>query len=145
MQEEHNYIVWNKKFETGIITIDAQHRKLVRIINRLHSTLMNRTDFDIDKDASLKLILNEAIQYTKTHFSLEEQLMKTVNYPGFAQHKKEHEAFILKIIETGKSTKADSVRSYFSFVKFLSDWVLSHIANTDMLYAKDVLNYYKKM
>ncbi|MFI3257493.1 MAG: bacteriohemerythrin [Spirochaetales bacterium] len=133
------YIEWNKKFEIGIQTIDEQHKKLIQIINTLYSALMTEpTD-----NNKIRISLQESTDYVKTHFAFEEKLMRAVNYPDFIPHKRQHDEYIMKIIDAAKGLKNGDIKAGFAFVKFLCDWLLYHIAYTDTLYVKDVLNYYK--
>jgi hemerythrin len=42
-------------------------------------------------------VVDELIDYTQYHFSTEEKYMLEYAYPGYEQHKAEHEEFIDKI------------------------------------------------
>lgn len=139
-----SFIQWNSKFETGIPTIDAQHKKLVALCNNLHAAIMkNSSESGLKWEDSLASALHECTDYVQTHFHDEEILMKAAGYSGYEKHKKEHEAFTRKILETAQKFNSISVISALQFVKFLYDWILSHIAHEDMLFAKPVLEYYE--
>ena len=131
------FIEWNPKFETGIPTIDAQHKKLVVLCNNLRSAIMkNSSPEGLNWEGSLASALRECTDYVQTHFHDEEVLMKAAGYDGYERHKKEHEAFTRKILETAQNFSTISVTGAIQFVKFLYDWILSHIA-------KPVMEYYK--
>ena len=57
--------VWSQIFETGIAEVDAQHRRLVELVNDLGE--------EIDRGDSRKLdfVLQELAQYTVYHFGSE--------------------------------------------------------------------------
>lgn len=44
-------------------------------------------------------VLNELIDYTKTHFADEEQLMEEHGYPDYEKHKETHAELIEKLLE----------------------------------------------
>ena len=143
-KDDADFIQWNPKFETGIPTIDAQHKKLVALCNNLRSAIMkNSSPEGLNWEGSLASALRECTDYVQTHFHDEEVLMKAAGYDGLERHKKEHEAFTRKVRETAQNFSTISVTGAIQFVKFLYDWILSHIAHEDMLFAKPVMDYYR--
>lgn len=142
---ESDYIKWDPKFEIGIPVIDEQHKKLVELCNNSYQALIKQRTSGSTWEQSLSGTLHECVEYVQTHFKDEEKLMAACGYPGFQEHKKVHESFIKKIIETSHSFQgAGAGNSAFKFVKFLYDWILSHIAHEDKLYVKSVLEYYRQ-
>lgn len=83
----------------------------------------------------------ECASYVQIHFKDEEKLMKAINYGNFDAHKKRHDEFTMKVIETAKGFDAMTVADAIKFVKFLYDWVLTHIAHEDNQYIKDALKH----
>ncbi len=145
MEEVREYIVWEKRFEIGIPVIDAQHKKLVDMCNDLYQGLLrHKTNSITSIDAPLKKTLHAAVDYVKEHFAAEEKLMLQVGYPKFEAHKKRHEVFIAKILETAMHIETTPVLQSFQFVKFIYDWILEHIAHEDTLYVNSVLEYARK-
>ncbi len=137
-----SYIQWSKKFELGIPVIDAQHRHLVALCDRLHRAIMQNTaDSGLKWEDSLAAALRECTEYVQTHFRDEELLMQAAGYADFAAHKAKHAAFTLKVIETAKGFSSVSVTAALQFVKFLYEWVLTHIAHEDTLYRKCIMDY----
>lgn len=55
------------------------------MVNELHDAMKVGKGKEV-----LEKILAGLIQYTVTHFADEDRLMKLHNYPGYEQHKKEH-------------------------------------------------------
>lgn len=140
-----NYIRWNKKFELGIPAIDEEHKRLVALCDELHSKIMKSGKGDGGGwEESLVHALHVCTEYVQTHFRHEEILMKACGYENFERHKKEHEAFTKKVLETAAEFNQASVISALQFVKFLYDWILSHIAHEDQLIARPVIEYYNR-
>lgn len=141
-----NYIKWESKFEIGIPVIDEQHKTLVSLCDRLYQELIqNKATGSPMWDESLKAALRECVEYVQTHFKDEEKLMKVSDYPRFIEHKKMHDTFIKKILDTTGDFEDATIGIAFKFVKFLYDWILSHIAHEDRLYVKCILDYYRRI
>ena len=137
------YISWDPKFELGIPVIDSQHKKLVDLCNRLYEDLMKNKDKD-GWQMSLSGTLKECVEYVRTHFHDEEVIMRAAEYENFASHKRSHEDFIHKILNTTHEFDKATFSTALQFVRFLYDWVLGHIAHEDKLYVKRILEYYRE-
>ncbi len=145
MEGNKVYIKWEKKFEIGIPVIDSQHQILVEMCNDLYQGLLNhKASSKTSIDEPLRKSLRAAVAYVKEHFSAEEKLMLKCGYPNFDEHKKRHEVFISRILETALQIETSPVLQSFQFIKFIYEWILEHIAHEDTLYVKYVLEYVKK-
>jgi hemerythrin len=58
-----------------------------------------------------------------------------IKYPDYHVHKKEHEELVFKILEAVKEYEDGKKYVPNSFVHTLKDWICSHIAVYDQLYA----------
>lgn len=138
------YIAWDNKFLLGIPVIDEQHKKLVALCNNLYEALMKNKVAGIPAwQTSLTDTLKECVDYVKTHFHAEEVIMQAANYVDYASHKKLHEDFIRKVLETSRDFDKATFTTAFQFVRFLYEWILQHIAHEDKLYVKSVQEYYR--
>ena len=54
------FVLWNKKYNTGIKEIDDQHKKLVNILNQLYESFVDRTT-----NEKLKKVFKEDIEEGK--------------------------------------------------------------------------------
>ncbi|MCL2880463.1 MAG: hypothetical protein FWF29_09475, partial [Treponema sp.] len=82
-----------------------------------------------------------AVAYAKNHFATEEKYMLATKFKGYAEHKKVHDEFIHTVARAIKDFKAGKRLVLEKFAYFLKDWVLSHVAGMDVLYAQ----YFKKI
>ena len=128
---------WDDNLETGIAKIDAQHKKLVDILNRLVAHLANLSSVtDLDE------IFDELIDYTDYHFKTEEGIW-TQYFEGDAwleAHKKTHNSFLSETLEIKKNQeKKEFDEVIYDIVRFLSQWLAYHILDTDKRMAKVVL------
>ena len=80
---------WSDSFNVHIQEVDEQHKVLVDLLNQLHRAIVERHG-----KATSQEILNQLAGYTRTHFLLEESLMRVLHYPGLEIHKQQHEDLI---------------------------------------------------
>jgi hemerythrin len=126
-------VEWDDKYLIGIPLIDEQHKELIRLTNELYKGCLAG-------DGAARAFFSEAVRgamdYVKYHFSAEEKILENVKYPYLARHKKEHEDFVFKMVEDVKNFQEGKKFVPNNFVRFLKDWILSHIAIADTRYAK---------
>jgi len=122
-------IIWNDSYAVKVKQFDDQHRKLINMMNDLHDAMKVGKGKEV-----LEKILTGLIQYTNTHFAEEEQLMKQHGYPGFEQHKKAHNLFVMQVIDVQKKFNEGNAVLTQSVMIFLRDWLQKHIQGVDKNY-----------
>ncbi len=122
-------IQWNESLSVGIPSMDAQHQKLINIINRLHDAMKEGKGKDV-----IAPVLNELHNYTVTHFTAEEKLMEQCNYGGLAQQKQQHSMFVNQIKKYQSDLEKGSLTLPLSVSNFLKDWLVNHIQGMDKKY-----------
>jgi len=132
-----DYVKWDKKFSIGIQGIDAQHKRLIELCNETYKKLMEGGPSHSSEAwrTPVKEALAECVDYAIIHFGSEEKVMADANYPGLAKHKKEHDKFTRKVQHEFESFDSMTFSAALQFVKFLYEWILSHIAHEDKLIA----------
>ena len=68
---------WREGYETGISTMDEQHRVLIGLINNLYRIIRDKKGYD-----QLREVLQEMSKYGETHLQAEEELLGQHEYPG---------------------------------------------------------------
>ncbi len=128
--ERHRFVVWKDEYSVGIQTIDDDHRKLLDLINRLQMAVHYNNGESFEREA-----MKELIDYTKYHFSREENFMEECDYPGFAEHKKEHELMVEQL--NGMLTRYEGLGPAVieKVADFLQEWLIQHIYGSDQKYA----------
>ena len=123
------------EYRTGIESIDVEHEKLFEIANRIYETLMD--EFIPDKYDYIVQILNELSEYAATHFRNEEEYMMSIRYKKLISQKAEHQEFTEKM-ESYDLSKVDENQKgvILELLDFLSDWLVRHILESDMLIGK---------
>lgn len=121
---------WNEKYNTGIKSIDEQHQQLFSLGNQLFSVISRGEG--IDNYDKIMAVLAELKNYTACHFKHEEELMEKFNYQDYEAHKKQHEAFVEKIIEVeSKNIDDNQNKITLEIIEFIADWVQNHIVKSD--------------
>ena len=124
------FMNWTDKFSVGIPSIDAQHKKLVSMVNELFDAMKSGHG----KDAVGKTLAG-LIQYTLTHFDYEEKLFAQTGYPDTAAHKKEHEDLKKKVVAMQEKIKIGTgAAQSMEVMEFLKNWLNDHILGTDKKY-----------
>jgi len=121
-------VQWQNSYSVGIRLIDEQHMQLIRLTNKLFASCMAGRD---QSKSTFLDVVNEAVDYTGYHFSTEEKVMERVKYPDYQRHKQEHANFVREVYIKADEFKANKPLTPLSFVYFLRDWVLHHIAVSD--------------
>ncbi|MDR2633314.1 MAG: bacteriohemerythrin [Treponema sp.] len=138
--KETAFITWKDTYSVGIPKIDEQHQELVQLTATLFAACMRGAE---SGRLYFKQVVHDLVQYVSFHFSAEERLMERIEFPGFAEHKKQHEQFVKKVLEDVKKFESGQGIVPSTFVRFLRDWILTHIAKEDQKYG-DYLRYAKK-
>jgi hemerythrin len=137
--DELEVVAWDEKFATGLELIDAQHQQLVSITNELfHACVAG------DEDRVFKETMSRMVEYVKYHFGAEQQMLLRVKYPDYNDHKKQHDEMVRNILEAVKEYNEGKQFVPNHFVRILRDWILSHIALCDKLYAAFIADQVKK-
>jgi hemerythrin len=135
------FVEWDNRYILGIPLIDSQHKKLLDMTNQLYAGCLMGEE---KAKEFFRKTIHRAVEYVKYHFSTEEKLFLLVEYPGFAIHKKEHESFISQLIQTARDFDSGKPFIPNAFVRFLRDWILTHIAISDKLYADYIFDLKKQ-
>ncbi|NIL99737.1 MAG: bacteriohemerythrin [Acidobacteria bacterium] len=122
-------ITWGPQLETGIPTIDAQHKRLVDIINNLNDALNAGR-----RDEEMGAIFDELVAYTETHFTYEEKLLTSHEYDELEEHCREHRVFTDQIKMDRDNFNAGVWEFEQRFLDYLRGWLINHIQGTDRAY-----------
>ena len=127
---KENPCEFTEDYFTGITLIDAEHRELFKIIDRMNQMIrVGVDDSDLDE---IKKIVAQLDNYVKEHFSDEEEYMESINYAGISGQKAAHAAFIAKM----EAINFDEIRknpqeNMERLVEYLIQWLIQHILRMD--------------
>ncbi len=128
--------VWENDLSVGITRVDDQHKVLIAIINRLNAAMKKRMS-----KAVIGKIIDSLLEYTKTHFGMEEELFKRYRYqePEYSKHLKAHAGFIKTIDEIKQQYAQGDTTVNLSVLSLLRRWLIEHIKGTDKKYVPFLL------
>ncbi|MCS7238261.1 MAG: bacteriohemerythrin [Thermoguttaceae bacterium] len=123
------HCVWSDQYSVGIVRLDDQHRKIFQMLNTLRQAMLDKKS-----DQVLAGIVNDLVQYAKTHFASEEAYFQMYAYPERDAHKQEHEEFTRKVRQFQEDLAKGRATLTLDVLKFLSDWVKNHVLGSDKKY-----------
>ncbi|MBL0207373.1 MAG: bacteriohemerythrin [Propionivibrio sp.] len=126
VEESNPMLAWSFTYETGHAGIDAQHKELLRMLNRLDSSTRSGQD-----ESNSRKVMKALIDFVIDHFSFEEKLMHDRGYPYAQAHHSEH----LNLVETLSSydlqLKANAQVNPHQLTSSLHTWLMHHILDSD--------------
>ncbi len=127
-------VEWKDEYSVGIASIDQQHKKLIDLINMLQTTVDYATGEEFEREC-----LAAVVDYTKTHFVYEEELMEKYGYPEFEAHKAQHQEMIDKVDQLLAEYERLPESAMKNTLSFLKQWLIRHINGTDKDYSEFLL------
>jgi hemerythrin len=128
---ENELVKWSPTYVSHVKIVDKQHQELFNLTNTLFQHCVG--DPEAEK-TFFKEVIHTAIDYVKTHFATEEKMMLYTKYSGYAEHKREHDAFVLTVVDAVRAFNETGKLNLIQFTRFLKDWILTHIAVCDKKY-----------
>lgn len=125
-----NEIIWNDDFNIGVEIIDSAHQRLFSIVRRIMKMIDENKNQQLACEEGVKFFKNYAAQ----HFAEEEEYMRSINYQGYAMHKKLHDNLRDKTLPRLQQDLKDTGYSSESVDRFLGiciSWLTGHIMIED--------------
>lgn len=117
--------------KTGIDEIDRQHAQLLTCMEDLMAFVGGRYEF-----AAVFTAVQVLLDYVQQHFTYEENLLRSWDYPDLDKHIAGHQAIEADVrhlwvqLESGDETVTEEL------VQTIRQWILKHINEEDIEYAK---------
>ncbi len=128
---------WEELFSTGIDYFDKQHKVLFGFINVLRSNTVGKRNLEVVNE-----VTDSLLNYTMTHFLEEEIVLCRLDFPGFADHKAEHDEFLIAVRDLYirfKAGKSESRLIAAEIITVVSEWLQGHILVKDKAYGEFLL------
>lgn len=130
------FLNWEAKYEFGIPEMDKQHKKWLEILNKFYDQVSSG---DIKKN--MGTMVDEALQYTKFHFSEEEKFMAKMNFANIKEQQKMHKEIISTLEKFKSDLNSKKLITSTALTNELKNWFKMHILVEDMKYA----DHFRKM
>jgi hemerythrin len=127
-------IEWSDELSVGIQEIDEQHKVLVGLVNEMDEAIRQHHGSEVTAE-----ILQRLAEYTKIHFAVEESLFRIFDYPGYEEHKKQHDELIREVLELQNKVNSGKKSVSFQLLHFLKMWLTQHILDSDKEYGPYLL------
>ncbi len=128
------FIPWDEKYSVKIKSIDDQHKKLFGMVNELHDSMLHGKSKEV-----MGKVLAELVNYTASHFAIEEDYMKKYAFSGYDAHKKEHDDLAKQATDVLNNFTSGKTVLSMAVMDFLKDWLYKHILKTDLLYVEHLI------
>jgi hemerythrin len=135
---QSDLVKWSSTFSVGVKLIDEQHKELLKLTNDLFNHCIGNEE---EERAYFQRVISKAVDYVKVHFATEEKIMIATKFGGYWEHKREHDAFVLTVVEQVRAFNEGRTFTLLAFTRFLKEWILTHIAVTDKKY----FEYFKRI
>lgn len=119
------FVSWAENDAVNIESIDEQHRKMIGIINHLHSLLETKNLTEINKT------FDDLDSYLKEHFHTEETYMMEHKFPGYISHKLEHDRYYTKIMNFKEAVARGEIKLNLEILNSLKKWFHNHLEIND--------------
>lgn len=124
---------WSDEYSVGIREIDDQHKKLLKMFAAIEESIESAGSWS---DIHYGLVTLK--EFAKSHFLLEQALMRMFGYTGLASHMTTHSHFFEKLEQMEHRSLGASAKQ--ETIEFLCDWFKNHICKTDKDYADYILS-----
>ena len=128
-----------EEYLTGIPQVDEEHTRIFELAEQAYQLLQDEHRYD--KYDDLVHLVEELKSYTKYHFEHEEEYMESIHYKKLYTQKIQHEGFRRKLeeltrLDSIEGDQEDQDKVIDDILKFVTDWLVSHILHNDKLIGK---------
>lgn len=110
--------------------MDDQHGILMDAINELRQALIRGCGRE-----KISELLDQLIEFTRMHFSSEEQLMAQTGFPGLEEHRAEHHRMLAEILQAAHRLQYGEGLQLRPLLCGMHDRFLEHIESIDRQYS----------
>jgi hemerythrin len=128
MKKLEQLFQWQDHYCVGNSTVDAQHRQLFALLERLQQAL-----YPDDSRSLIAETLEKLLGATRQHFQDEEAIMARAQYPRLDEHKITHRKLIDELLQLRKEFLDGGSVHTIELLVFLKDWLTRHILEEDRL------------
>ena len=121
---------WREEYNTGVDTIDKEHQRLFKIINKLFRFREEEKDSQWTCQEGIKYFKGHAAK----HFADEEAYMASIGYEGLEDHQRIHRSFrehTLPALEQELERTAYAPDAVEHFLGVCAGWLIGHTLTED--------------
>ncbi|KJR41421.1 methyl-accepting chemotaxis sensory transducer [Candidatus Magnetoovum chiemensis] len=124
-------MTWKDEYSVGVRKFDEEHKQLILLINKLHAAMKAQVG-----DHVVSEILTGLIDYTRDHFSGEEEVLNLNNYPEPQKtaHFLQHHKLVKQVYDLNENLKLGKGGVTIQVLNSLKKWLNDHIIGIDKQY-----------
>lgn len=112
---------WKDEYEFGVEVVDKEHKHLIEMINEVYRAIKAN-----DADHLTGQVFDNLYNAFDKHFSSEQSYMEAKGYQGVDSHKKDHDAFLKRILELKADIEKGQVSEALKLLSALAKWWVNH-------------------
>jgi len=127
MEDPMTLLHWRANMSVGVAELDADHKALIELLNRLHYMV-----FAGDSQDAVEEVLEDLCAYAACHFAREEALMRAAGYPDVERHSAFHRQLADRLAACRRAYREDSTTfDAKALYDFVSEWLIVHTLEED--------------
>jgi hemerythrin len=125
-------LVWRAAYAVGVELLDAQHREMVRLINRV-------LDRAAGHEAGARL--DALIAHLRRHFETEEVFLRAIDYPLAEEHCREHALQLAEFVDLRRGIGRGGGAVGAADRTEIRQWFFNHVVAEDRRFGA----YYRRV
>jgi hemerythrin-like metal-binding protein len=122
---------WLPEYSVNEAKLDNDHKKLFDLLNTAYEIVMNSKQM-----VCVHSVIGELSEYTRHHFSEEEQYMREKGFQEIDAHIAEHMEFKNKIEALNTHFHGNNLEVAQELIIVLGGWLLHHVIKEDIKYSE---------
>lgn len=120
---------WNPGFSVNDVALDSHHQKLFNLLNSTYENVMNSKEVK-----NILPMIEELSEYTRYHFTAEEQHMREKGVQEIDEHIAKHREFTHSIEKLRSNYHDNNLEVASELIVVLGQWLLGHVLKDDRKY-----------
>ncbi|MEV3820604.1 diguanylate cyclase domain-containing protein [Aeromonas dhakensis] len=130
LDPEQGSLVWQSSQECGHPRIDAEHRQLFVLTNRLLEHMKDQQEHPTQFLECMENLFDVA----RHHFTFEEQVLAELGYPELANHRQDHQLLLQKADQLMTAARAGTLGNDELLNFIIQELVVGHMSQADRRY-----------
>lgn len=126
-----SYFDWNPAYDTGIVSIDDDHHRMVAALNGIHDLIAGNAGA-----AAIAEALGEFHTAAAAHFALEERILQEERHPDFPARRQIHYRLLDQVRDVMDAYEAGAYGSGEQLPTTLRQWLTEAIGMDASLFAQ---------
>ncbi|MET0028455.1 MAG: bacteriohemerythrin [Candidatus Thiodiazotropha sp.] len=127
---------WLDDWQLDLDCLDKQHHQIVCSINALHKAFVYDLDHPSGDGERIIRHLYTLSDQVRTHFKIEEYLMRTHEYPQLLAHRREHRFLLAELQVCIRDHEANRKPFNMDTLTALKHWLINHVISSDKVFAE---------